>query len=1735
MKLGTANVRTLKEGCSDSGLSDKIELLSAQLKDKNYDVLAVQESRARLDRISTFGSITRLVSAATHGQGGVELWVNAEGPLSQGPLGPLKATHFHVQASSSTFLVANCDHPLLQCTFVIAYAPQGGRSQSEIDEWWSSFSQLLVPLVGKEVVLMGDFNAHVGAVETLGIGSFGWATENQACGHFRSLIDDHALCVPSTFAHFHAGPTITFRSASGGSSRVDYIAVPHAWVSGIQSSFVDIEFDLLSGDYDHFVVALELEMSITPCSGVNRPRRPLYDRQAARAHPDLLRRMIHSIPPVAWGVGLDQHWEVIEKHCSAFLKRHFPLPKRHVRQEYFSPKTWDLLCHRKDVAIQVRDADTRISRWQLLRFFGLWRAAGKSASTPSEASSLALAHCYQERALLLWSRAKLDVLFRASRKQDLVLYRTHCALDFRHTVSTGNPALMFQALRPKRPVNRDKGFKVSRPLPALDLSETNPFENTRRRYLRVWELHFASIESSRLADREEFMDFARSQQTLTLVPGFSLAEVPCVLDFERAIRGLSWKKAPGFDGLGAECWQSDMEGCRRHIYALFLKATARRFLPIQFRGGFLIPLFKNRGSMSDPASFRGILLQNTCAKVFAKTWRTQLAAHLDRQAAPLQLGCRKGLGVMCAHLPLRLHLDSCMATGQSMAVIFIDVKAAYYSVVKELYNAHPPCNSEKFLAALFHRLRLPPEALADFVDYVGQTCLTEDAGINETLSAMIQCTLEKSWYQLPTSPDLYAPATGTRPGDPLADVLFGFAMADVLGEVYHYMAMHREVLQLPDDYPFGTTWADDTCILLGGDAVTLESRVGIAFSAIQEAFTKRGLVLSYGPHKTAVIIAFRGKDGKWCHKRLFSQETPCLKCCLEHSPPVDIQVYFNYKHLGSIVDASGSLMPEIKARAGKALHAVRPLVSSCLGSDKIPLARRRQILHSLGLSVLVHNVGTWRKLTVGEAEAWSAAIWKIYCCVIPRKHAETHPHISVEYAAYEAGYFLPEAVLHVNRLRLLGQMLRYPDESLVDIINDNWQKCGVTSWWVCVQEAILWLRDVSGGGRHLDELLEITTPAQLLSPRPSLATSITKAIRKACKLNLQYLRQWLDLTAADETMTTTLQAHGWEIPQRQPLTTSRAGCPSCGKYFKDEAALATHRFKAHGLRVASRRFAPGSTCSACGKNFITRPRLVIHLQYSSRRCLPWLLTNMKPIDESLALQLDLADAAVTLEERRSGIRSAASRMPHHRGGYQSVPQVPLAPLEVRARPIIEGLAAPTEGQLDFLERWRSFDGCWPLDDRQWLLFAAELIEMVKSSPYGCYQSFSGRATELLDEVAWRQDDFEVVMELQDRLASILHAYVPHRQPPREPHRSREERLRDWEADLGALPVWMGLRDPSKRPRWDAPGSIDWPFRMARLEHKWQTELHEWRAPEGSVPRQAFPTEVFYVVLYSGHRREGDLASQVWMVDYGLRKVWPLCLDLCLDPVGGDLLNPETLQFWRRQILDHRVVGFHASPPCETYSEARYLPPPEGKDRPRPLRNWAHPWGLPGLDPREVRQLTTGNALFFIAVLMMVWTVCSGGCGTLEHPAGRSPAEGRFTVWYSAFLGRLGGHCECDQFTFNQGPLGQVSLKPTTFLLLRMPAFPRIIRSLSTFSGPFRSLQGQENGQWATSQAKEFPPALCKAIALSLQVFLLARPGASTHSSLPWPANLPDCTWRPFDRYMLAGDFGGTVMGPDFWG
>ena len=95
-------------------------------------------------------------------------------------------------------------------------------------------------------------------------------------------------------------------------------------------------------------------------------------------------------------------------------------------------------------------------------------------------------------------------------------------------------------------------------------------------------------------------------------------------------------------------------------------------------------------------------------------------------------------------------------------------------------------------------------------------------------------------------------------------------------------------------------------------------------------------------------------------------------------------------------------------------------------------------------------------------------------------------------------------------------------------------------------------------------------------------------------------------------------------------------------------------------------------------------------------------------------------------------------------------------------------------------------------------------------------------------------------------------------------------------------------------------------------------------------------------------------------------------------------------------------------------------------------------------------------------------------------------------------------------------------------------FPRVQRRLAIHKGPFRTLQGKkaDGVGWETSAAKEFPPALCLAIAQSVQAFCLAQSCTDKLSPLDWP-DVPAQMWQAY--HQSAGWEGGTTMGPDFWG
>ena len=119
--------------------------------------------------------------------------------------------------------------------------------------------------------------------------------------------------------------------------------------------------------------------------------------------------------------------------------------------------------------------------------------------------------------------------------------------------------------------------------------------------------------------------------------------------------------------------------------------------------------------------------------------------------------------------------------------------------------------------------------------------------------------------------------------------------------------------------------------------------------------------------------------------------------------------------------------------------------------------------------------------------------------------------------------------------------------------------------------------------------------------------------------------------------------------------------------------------------------------------------------------------------------------------------------------------------------------------------------------------------------------------------------------------------------------------------------------------------------------------------------------------YSGRRRAGDLQFYLEALhrdapDGTLLHV--VSLDLMTDPLWGDATRPETQSFWRQGADSGFVHGFLAGPPCETWSQARFVVLTETTHGPRPLRAADQLWGLEALNLRELNQV--------MEVVMQIW-------------------------------------------------------------------------------------------------------------------------------------------------------------------
>ena len=168
-------------------------------------------------------------------------------------------------------------------------------------------------------------------------------------------------------------------------------------------------------------------------------------------------------------------------------------------------------------------------------------------------------------------------------------------------------------------------------------------------------------------------------------------------------------------------------------------------------------------------------------------------------------------------------------------------------------------------------------------------------------------------------------------------------------------------------------------------------------------------------------------------------------------------------------------------------------------------------------------------------------------------------------------------------------------------------------------------------------------------------------------------------------------------------------------------------------------------------------------------------------------------------------------------------------------------------------------------------------------------------------------------------------------------------------------------------------------------------------------------------------------------------LFPISLDVILDPVKGDLLADDVQTFWLRKVAEGLILVTVAGPPCETWSVSRWRQL-EGDGGPRLVRStedlFSLIWSITLLPIRELRQTTVGNKLLQFALLMMAADAISDTIGLLEHPSApdEKPTRVPASIWRLPIVQLMRKHPNVGLTHIKQGYFGARSPKPTTFMV-----------------------------------------------------------------------------------------------------
>lgn len=1695
MRLATANVLTLTNHPGSHSTSiTRQQLLMKQFHDAGCHVVGLQETRHRHLRDHS-NPYYHIVGAPATGEGndGVQFWISKTLAFyTDGPL--VRKQDILVVEAKPAYLIIKIKLPHWKCLFVTARAPHSGHGFSAAEKFWTTISAKIRQSSRTwPVIFLGDTNGHLGDQVTAAVGAHKASKENDSGTAFHHWLLDHKLFAPATFVQHHIGDTVhTFVSPEGDrTSRIDYVALPQQLHYDQVQTWVEENIDISTQRVDHLPVLCHLTLTkrinsaprrqgYRPPRGIgSHVRQTLQDAQVLHN----LREAIH-MP--SWGTDPHKTADQLTRQTQCAVGDLLPNPCRQPRKTHISDATWALVDTKKSLFRQLRTMKRTRHHTVLKAVFQAW-----SGHDPSERLQGWLPLCDRAIATTMSTlRATTREVTRAIRAEDAIYY-SKLAQRAATTYSVEGLTALWKNVKAVLPKNRlrhsvqqfDIGEELLGHFEELEAGTTRPHDEIRQR------CHERNIEE------------IQKQPIVTLV---ELAELPSLVETEAICMQQKPHKAPGPDGLSSNLCRYGAVALSPHLHGLMLKAFLTAVEPCRHKGGYLVPIWKQKGPQNQAASYRGILLSDVFGKVYHAWLRRRLLPTMLQRRALGQLGGLPSQQTVSGIQVLRLHGRLGRARKISTAVVFVDLRSAFHHLLREfVFSDSLPMNCDE-LSKILDPLDFDiPQLAADLSSAVQEVPTDMPPGLRRCLADVHHNT----WFQLDPNQDFGTETRrGTRPGSPLADIGFNLLMSKMVKIVHEelsdcpsYQQGHRA---LGADAP-PVTWVDDLAIpLAAAHAEELIPLVQKTTMILHSTFQRFGMSLNMAQGKTEVVLMYRGRDANQLRTQLFDTSTAPTIVTSTPTHVLSIRVVPSYRHLGARYTMDLDINEEVTSRIAMAKQSFEELRHSIFGNHSLAIEARTTLYDSLVLSRLLYGCSVWSDVP--------ASLIKQLEAMVVGHHRRMRNEGFWTASTLTDDAFVRQHQIMTFRLHLARHRLAYVQH--------------LARHALPVHLALLlsefetgkgWLREVAQDLHWLNQMIvlpfDIPTTQQMWQDLwPTIASwkSWKRMISRACKRHLVQEKIAWEIDSYHASILDELQRADGNIDTgTDPLVAqseSHYSCATCDQSFSSYQQLALHAFRVHGVIAQERQYVQSTVCPGCLRDHHTSFRVTQHLRYRRNGCWDRVHLARQPAEPVI----------INLPAHLQKIK----RLPAVRRHYGPLRPTSTQRERIRLKQQIELLRA--EGKADYawwfpsnddplvqqsnallqrtLREWGTMPDPTEVDFHN-MMFGA-LFALPTEDPQRCRLFIHWVETQLHDDCP--QDlDPDIAILLEKAYMSVLEDL---------PTWQVRQRMKDLTQRWMHLPPDYPDLAPRPEPAVRRPYNRLHPIEMTFMELGRKEQLRkQWIFHQQPRLRPLATEGPFFILhLYSGRRREGDF--QFWMERYlgdFASQLKGSVHVISLDTAIHSSMNVHSPVLWNR-LLDlaraGRLLAMLLGPPCETWSAARNNPLHEEENLhkgPRPLRNAMALWGMDLRTLAELLQLSVGNCLLLKGIWLSIAISYRSGSIVLEHPA--TPFDPDLpSIWRTGLLCLLLRQgAPFRKITIQQWRYGSAGIKPTT-LLYSNGSLPRALyaHELVDAVKPTTYLLGRdETGSFRTAVAKEYPSALSKAFA----------------------AFFSDCLQR--HRYRISGD------------